>query len=173
MNDSIRIEHKDGYFHLYGVHELEGRAGVWGGEGMLFFFGRNGNQDMYVANTQTGKIRQLSTSDGCLLVSDEEIDYESIVRNCEYGVTGAKKKAVRYAGVNRWSDFRGGLCAISWMLYPSGQYFADSDGFGMDDNDEEVAYAIINRNLEIVEPFRPVDNVNKYLDEMRMKYCTL
>lgn len=173
MNDSIRIEHKDGYFYLYGIPELEGRAGVWGGEGMLFFFGRNGNQDMYIINTQTGQVRQLSTSDGCLLFSDEEIDYDSIVRNCECGITGAKKKIVRYAGVNRWSDFRGGICAISWMLYPAGQYFADSDGFGMDDNDEEVVYAIMNTNLEIVEPFRPVDNVNKYLDEMRMKYCTL
>lgn len=173
MNDSIRIEHNEGYFYLYGIPELEGRAGVWGGEGVLFFFGRNGNQDMYVVNTQTGKVRQLSTPDGYLLVSDEEIDYDSISQKCECGFTGAKRKTVRYAGVNRWSDFRGGLCAISWMLYPAGQYFADSDGFGMDDNDEEVVYAIMNTNLEILEPFRPVDDVNKYLDEMRVNYSVL
>ena len=173
MNDCIQFEHKEGYFYLYGIPELEGRAGVCGGEGMLFFFGRNGNQDMYVVNTQTGKMRQLSTSDGCLLVSDEEIDYDSIAQKCECGFVGAKRKIVRYAGLNRWSDFRGGLCAISWMLYPAGQYFADSDGFGMDDNDEEVVYAIMNTNLEILEPFRPVDDVNKYLDEMRVKYSVL
>ena len=59
------------------------------------------------------------------------------------------------------------------MLYPAGQYFADSDGFGMDDNDEEEVYAIMNTNLELIEPFRPVDDVNKYLDEMRMKHCAL
>lgn len=171
MNDSIRLECDRGRFYLYGVHELEDIPGVFGGEDMLFFFGPDGSHDMYVANILTGKIRQLSTSDGCLLVSDEEIDYDSISQECECGFAGAKKKIVRYAGVNRWSDFKGGICAISWMLYPAGQYFADSDGFGMDDNDEEVVYAIMNTDLEIVEPFRPVDDVKKYLDEMRMKHC--
>ena len=55
------------------------------------------------------------------------------------------------------------------MLYPDGRYFADSDGFGMEDNDEEEVYAIIDTNLVIVEPFRPIKDVANYLKELRNK----
>lgn len=55
------------------------------------------------------------------------------------------------------------------MLYPDGRYFADSDGFGMEDNDEEDVFAIIDTNLDIVEPFRPVKDVANYLKELRNK----
>ena len=55
------------------------------------------------------------------------------------------------------------------MLYPDGRYFADSDGFGMEDNDEEDVFAIIDTNLDIVEPFRPVNDVANYLKELRNK----
>ena len=53
------------------------------------------------------------------------------------------------------------------MLYPDGRYFADSDGFGMEDNDEEEVYAIIDTNLMIVKPFRPIEDVTDYLKELR------
>ena len=39
------------------------------------------------------------------------------------------------------------------MIYPDGRYFADEDGFGMEDNDEEKAYCIINKDLEIIVLF--------------------
>ena len=61
--------------------------------------------------------------------------------------------------------FKDGLCAISWTLYPDGRYFADEDGFGMEDNDEEEVYAIMNTDLNIVEPFRPIKDVRAYLKE--------
>lgn len=53
------------------------------------------------------------------------------------------------------------------MLYPDGRYFADSDGFGMEDNDEEEVYAIIDTDLNIVKPFRPIKDVAAYLKELR------
>ena len=53
------------------------------------------------------------------------------------------------------------------MLYPDDRYFADSDGFGMEDNDEEEVYAIIDTDLNIVEPFRPIKDVAAYLNEIR------
>ena len=59
------------------------------------------------------------------------------------------------------------MCAVTWTLYPDGRYFADSDGFGMEDNDEEVVYAIIDTDLNIVEPFRPIDNIEAYLKKLR------
>ena len=132
---------------------------------MAFFFGDN--RELYIANTQTGKIRKVSTGES-LLVNDNEIDIKAIAKVCENGLHNAQSKAIRYAGVNRWDGFKNGMCAITWTLYPDGRYFADSDGFGMEDNDEEV-YANIDTNLVIVEPFRPIKDVANYLKELRNK----
>ena len=162
--DSIkfRIEGKD--VTVSGYPELEGCEGTLEGDGMAFFFGDN--QELYIANTQTGKIRKVSTEES-LLVDDNEIDIKAIAKVCENGLHNAQSKAIRYAGVNRWDGYKNGMCAITWTLYPDGRYFADSDGFGMEDNDEEVVYAIIDTDLNIVEPFRPIDNIEAYLKKLR------
>ena len=57
------------------------------------------------------------------------------------------------------------------MLYPDDRYFADSDRFGMEDNDEEEVWAIIDTDLKIIEPFRPVKDVRTYLNGMRREKC--
>lgn len=130
---------------------------------MKFKF-ENGN--MAILNTETGKVRVLS--DGRrLLVDDSEIDYNSIEKECPNGIHNARAKIIRYANLGYWDNFKDGVCAISWMLYPDGQYFADSSGFGMKDNDKEVVYAIINTDLQIIEPFRSVKNIGAYLSEIR------
>ena len=143
--------------------ELNGLKGKMDNDGMAFFFGDGA---MHIANTATGIMRTIS-SGGRLLVDDSEIDYESIARECSNGLCNARGKAIRYAGMNRWDGFKDGLCAISWMLYPDGCYFADSDGYGMDDNDEENVYAIMDTGLNIVEPFRPIANISDYLKKIR------
>lgn len=153
---------------VYGYPELEGQQGVLLGDGMAFFFGKGwNNHELHIANTQTGKIRKISTSNGALLVDDNEVDYEAIAKSCKNGIHNARAKAIRYAGINRWGKFENGICAISWMLYPDGQYFADSDGYGMKDNDEEMVYAIIDTNLVIIEPFSPISDIEKHLKELR------
>ena len=165
---TIRFEQQDNSVFVYGYPELKDRKGILAGDGMAFFFGEGWrNYELYVANTLTGKIRKLSTTDGELLVDDDDIDYDLIAKECENGIGNARAKAIRYAGINRWDGFKDGLCAISWMLYPDGRYFADSDGFGMEDNDEEEVYAIIDIDLNIVEPFRPIKDVATYLEEIR------
>lgn len=131
-------------------------------------FTRDDKGGMYITNIVTGKTRKL-TSGACLLVEDSEIDYEDISRKCPHGIENARAKAIRYAAVNTWDGFKDGYCAISWMLYPDGMYFADSDGYGMESNDEEVVYAIMNENLEIIEPFRPIEDVAAVLAELRKK----
>lgn len=168
--ETIRFEQRDNDVFVYGYPELKDRKGILAGDRMAFFFGEGWrNYELHVANTLTGKIRKLSTTDGELLVNDDDIDYDAIVKLCENGIGNARAKAIRYAGINRWDGFKDGLCAISWMLYPDGRYFADSDGFGMEDNDEEEVYAIIDTNLVIVEPFRPIKDVANYLKELRNK----
>ena len=166
--ETIRFEQKDDGLFVYGYPELKNRKGVLAGDGMAFFFGDGWrNYELYIANTLTGKILKLSTTAGELLVDDDDIDYDEIAKICENGIGNARVKAIRYAGINRWDGFKDGLCAISWMLYPDGRYFADSDGFGMEDNDEEEVYAIIDTDLNIVEPFRPIKDVPTYLEEIR------
>ena len=147
-----------------GYPELESCTGTLDKDGMAFFFVKN--KGLYIANTINGKIRKFS-SNGNLLVDDCDIDFDAIAKVCTNGLHNARNKEIRYAGINRWDGFKDGLCAISWMLYPDGRYFADSDGFGMEDNDEEEVYAIIDTNLVIVEPFRPIEDVTAYLKELR------
>lgn len=161
--ESIRFEVKDNVVSVYGFPELDGRKGIMEGDDMAYF---GTGKAEYVANIKTGKIRQFSSGES-LLVEDKDIDMEAIVKYCCHGVHNARNKAVRYARINRWDGFKHGLCAISWMLYPDGRYFADSDGFGMEDNDEEEVYAIINTELDIIEPFRPIKDVPAYLKEIR------
>lgn len=162
--ESIKFRVKGNNVTVSGYPELEGCEGTLEGDGMAFFFGDN--RELYIANTQTGKIRKVSTGES-LLVNDNEIDIKAIAKVCENGLHNAQSKAIRYAGVNRWDGFKNGMCAITWTLYPDGRYFADSDGFGMEDNDEEVVYAIIDTDLDIVEPFRPIDNIEAYLKKLR------
>lgn len=162
--DSIKFRVKGKNVTVSGYPELEGCEGTLEGDGMAFFFGDN--RELYIANTQTGKIRKVSTEES-LLVNDNEIDIEAIAKVCENGLHNAQSKAIRYSGINQWDGFKDGLCAISWMLYPDGRYFVDSDGFGMEDNDEEVVYAIIDTDLNIVEPFRPIDKIEAYLKKLR------
>ena len=162
--DSIKFRVKGKNVTVSSYPELEGCEGTLEGDGMAFFFGDN--RELYIANTQTGKIRKVSSGES-LLVNDNEIDIKAIAKVCENGLHNAQAKAIRYAGLNRWDGFKDGLCAISWMLYPDGRYFADEDGFGMEDNDEEEVYAIIDTDLNIVEPFRPIKDVAAYLKEIR------
>ena len=71
-----------------------------------------------------------------------------------------------YAGINRWTNCKNGLIALSWMLYPDGRYFADEDGFGMEDNDEVTVYCVMNENLEVIRPFAPVEDVPSLLTQL-------
>ena len=65
------------------------------------------NYELYIANTITGEIRKLSTTNGELLVDDNDIDYDAIAKECENGNGNgngngnAQAKAIRYAGLNR------------------------------------------------------------------------
>ena len=170
--NSVKFSIQGSNVKVSGYPELENRKGTIVGDGIAFFFGEGWrNYELYVANTLTGKIRKLSTADGEMLVDDNDIDYDAIAKVCENGIGNAKTKVICYAGLNRWDGFKDGLCAISWTLYPDGRYFADEDGYGMEDNDEEEVYAIIDTDLKIVEPFRPIKDVSTYLEKIRKEKC--
>lgn len=108
-----------------------------------------------LVNKETGKLRQLVNERGCLLVGDNEVDFEAMHKGCPHYHGG---KSVDY-WFGRYNDFKNGVCAICWTVYPDGRYFEDEDGFGGEDNPEERAYCVINRDLEIIVPFQPMEDV--------------
>lgn len=112
-----------------------------------------------VVNKETGKFRKIVSEDGRLLVDDSEIDFDAIRKGCPDFEGG---RFVEY-NFGRYGDFKNGVCAILWTVYPDGRYFADEDGFGMEHNNEENAYCIINKDLEIIVPFQPMKDVKAVL----------
>ena len=117
-----------------------------------------------ILNKETGMLRRIVSEDGRLFVNDCEIDFEAIEKGCPDFEGG--KYVEYYFGIFR--DFKNGVCAICWTVYPDGRYFADEDGFGMEHNNEENAYCIINRNLEIIVPFQPIKDVATVLKDYEM-----
>lgn len=101
MNEpSAKFELKGTEVFVHGYPELKGRKGIYGGMAWHSFLVKGGiimKCIMYIANTSTGKIRKLSTTNGDFLVGDCEINFEAIAQKCEHGMINAKSKAKRYA----------------------------------------------------------------------------
>lgn len=112
-------------------------------------------------NRTTGKRREFVSENGQVLMDDSEIDLESIHRRFEHCWCADEKHARYRFGL--YCGFEDGLCALSWTIYPDGRYFSDDGGFGADDNGEENVYCIINTDMEVVVPFRPMDDVREEL----------
>ena len=112
-------------------------------------------------NRTTGKRREFVSENGQVLMDDSEIDLESIHRRFEHCWCADEKHARYRFGL--YCGFEDGMCALSWTIYPDGRYFADDGGFGADDNGEENVYCIINTDMEVVVPFRPMADVREEL----------
>lgn len=164
LNDIIFIN-KRGRIHVEGIPELKGISGINLGNDMFFFWGEG--DETYIGNMKTKKIRQFATKEGLLLVDDKDIDYDAISSSFRDSLNIAKAKELRWERLNRWDGFKKGLCALKWTLCPDGMFFMDEDGFGMENNNEEAVYAIVNMDLEIVVPFQPIRNVDAYLRSLR------
>lgn len=123
------------------------------GEDMLWIGECHG--PLFFANHNTGKARQLLDENSNLVgFGDQDFDWERLKDVENY--YDIQHKHVDYGGLGRYSDFRNGVCCLCWMLFPDGRYFADEDGFGMEDNDEENIYCIIDNNLRILIPWQPM-----------------
>lgn len=152
-----------------GLPELKDRRGIYDGEGMVSFFSKDGCDDyeFFLANIKTGKVRQFADKDGNVLVNMEDIDLDTISTHCPNGAGYAMSRRVRYAKLNRQDRCQNGIYSLSWTLYPEGRYFADEDGYGAEDCDEEDINAIVNLDLEITEPFTYIANIRQYLKNLR------
>lgn len=161
-NSSISFEVKDEHVHVTGYPELENRVGFLIGDGMAEF--RGSSCELYIANTKTGRIRKFSTRPEPLfkrvLVNENEIDYDSISEKCsKEAASTARSKIINIIDLGTCYGFKNGICAISWVLRPNDGYYADEYTPILIKKDE-VVYAIINTDLDIIEPFRPMTDIS-------------
>jgi len=133
------------------------------GEGLLRVF--DSEWKGYLVNKVTRKARLIDIPGHLVGFSDEEIDFDTLdkVPNSH----NAHSRRIAYSGIGAWDDCQNGIFALCWMLYPDGRYFADSDGFGGEDNDELTVYCVMNDNLEVVRPFTVVPDISALLTELR------
>lgn len=55
------------------------------------------------------------------------------------------------------NDYKDGVASVIWTLQPDGRYYADEDGFGME-NDVEINFtAFIDQSANILIPFQEMD----------------
>lgn len=52
-----------------------------------------------------------------------------------------------------------------WQIWPDGRYWADSDGFGMENDEEVKLYTFVDRNGNFTGPFRIYKLGNRQLEQ--------
>lgn len=95
----------------------------------------------------------LDSSDRLLQWELKDVDFEKLTGMDHVG--NARAMQAPY-GFNIQS-FGGCRALVSWTLHPDGGYFADEDGYGMTDDEEEKVYGVINGQCEVIIPFQPMN----------------
>ena len=133
------------------------------GCGMLRFSNRSyGNKQIFIVNPAIKKVYPISEPNGKLVgFTLDDIDWDSVNQLEHNG--DAKRLVADYGGLSI-ADYQDGLAYVEWMLYPDGRYFADEDGFGMEDNDEVNIAAYIDTQCRVVVKFQDLED-----DEKRRK----
>ena len=78
----------------------------------------------------------------------------------------AKRLVADYGGLSI-GDYQEGIARVDWMLYPDGRYFADEDGFGMEDNDEVNVSAYIDTECRVLVKFQDMDGKSLYGEALK------
>jgi len=130
------------------------------GYGMLLFSNRSyGNKQIFIVNPAIKKVYPISEPNGKLVgFTLDDIDWDC-VNQLEHNYD-AKRLVADYGGLSI-SDYQDGIAYVSWMLYPDGRYFADEDGFGMEDNDEVNISAYIDTQCRVVVKFQDMEDSEK------------
>ena len=130
------------------------------GYGMLRFSNRSyGNKQIFIVNPAIKKVYPISEPNGKLVgFTLDDIDWDNV--NQLENNYDAKRLVADYGGLSI-GDFKDGLAYVSWMLYPDGRYFADEDGFGMEDNDEVNISAYIDTQCRVVVKFQDMEDDGK------------
>lgn len=126
------------------------------GEGMMQAREKDSRR-MFLVNNNTKEAWELLTANGRFSFWDASAVEIASAFDQPYR---AQRNAVEliapyHFGIN---EFKEGVAYVSWTLQPDGRYYADEDGFGMEDDDEIDFYAFIDRQANILIPFQPMDD---------------
>ena len=140
------------YSELMEDEKVRGQYSIYSrGDHMLVFSNKDwGVKEMYLVNTETRKAFHLVDNEGNVRAFTHD-DIDSSVFEAEH-THNAYVLQVCYAKMYV-GDFVNGRARVEWMLYPDGMYFADEDGYGMEDNDEVNIAAVIDEDCKVVEKF--------------------
>lgn len=125
------------------------------GCGMLCFSNKSyESKQRILVNTALQKAYTIVDNDGNLVsFTKDDIDWDS-VGVLENNHNAYSLKTCYYFGIGEYKD---GKACVDWMLYPDGRYFADEDGFGMEDNDEVNVCGVIDTECRVVVKFHATD----------------
>ena len=129
------------------------------GCGMLLFRNKaHGNKQTFIVNPAIKKAYRIALADGELVgFTRDDIDWEN-VSQLEHHGDAERLEANYYFYIG---DYRDGVARVDWMLYPDGRYFADEDGFGMEDNDEVRVSAYIDTECRVLVKFQDMEGQGK------------
>jgi hypothetical protein len=125
----------------YGCRKLSDRV--------YYFFANDGGLH-YMVNTDTKQVHEVTNGSRIIAFTHEDIDFD-VVSKMEHNQSAYDMEA-RYGGLSI-EDFHDGVSLVEWTLYPDGEYFADEDGYGMEDNPEINIDAYIDENCRVLIPF--------------------
>jgi hypothetical protein len=161
----IEIDPNDVRVRLVGYPDCDNIKGRLLGDGIAILWGDK--HETFLLNTVTCIMRQFVDKEERLLVEDTEVNDRQISSHLSNGHNYLRNRIACFGGLHTWDGFKDGFCALDWTIYPDGRYFADEGGFGMESNDEEVAYCVINKNLDVVVPFFYAEDPKDVLHAVR------
>lgn len=118
-------------------------------EDMLFLVARIGRQCQLV-DKRDKHVVELVDKDGRMVAfTPEDVSPSVITRDVETG--NARALVARYRFFVY--ELKDGRAEVEWIVCPDGSFFADWDGFGVEDCKELTVKAVINRKGEVLVPF--------------------
>lgn len=135
------------------------------GEGMLQTRENNGKR-IFLVNTEKKEAWELVGETGAFsLWNASAVELSSVFGLTELAQRNAMSvKVPYYFGIE---DYENGITLVMWTLQPDGRYYADSDGYGMTNDEEINLYAYIDKEGYILVPFQPMDK------ELKKSYLSM
>lgn len=129
------------------------------GCGMLLFTSKSyGNQQTFIVNPALKKVYPIAEASGKLVAfTHDDIEWDNVNQLPNHD-DAEKLVAKYYFSIDSYKD---GVARVNWMLYPDGRYFADEDGFGMEDNDETRVSAYIDTECRVLVKFQDMEDPEK------------
>lgn len=100
-----------------------------------------------------------------IFFSQEDINWDSLKGLSDDAIYRAKSLDMEFPSFI--GNFDNGFARVSWQLNPDGRYYMDDDGFGMTSDVEIEIYAFVDKELNVLVPFRYIGGDWKQLEEMR------